>query len=262
MFRIPPAKELQSGTKTYVEGWNSHYYVNTLKSIPRWPPCYPLNLNNINNVQLFFAVVVFLKERIRNSGALIISMPVENLADIIQGSVNGVEAAQKKLYETYKGLCLKLIFRYIFNYEKAIDVLHDGFVKIYRNLYSFRQMDGPEGEWLFVAWIKRIMINTAIDQLKTASKDPALQQMPLEIWDIPDHSEKADKLILYRDMIMLIKQLPPDYRIVFNMFMIDGINQHDIAETLKIPVNTVKSKIKRSKAILRKNLHMEYSVYV
>lgn len=189
-------------------------------------------------------------------------MPVENLADIIQGSVNGLAADQKKLYETYKGLCLKLIFRYIFNYEKAIDALHDGFVKIYRNLHSFNLKDGPEGEWVFIAWIKRIMINTAIDQLKRHSRDTALEQLPPDIWDIPDNSEKADKLILYRDMIMLIRQLPRDYRIVFNMFMIDGINQNDIAETLKIPINTVKSKIKRSKAILRKQLQPEYSNYV
>ena len=191
-----------------------------------------------------------------------ISMPVENFADIIQGSRRGTAAAQKKLYESYKGFCLKLIFRYIFNYEKAIDVLHDGFVKIYRNLPSFRLVDGPECEWIFIAWIRRIMVNTAIDHLKSASKDPALEQIPNDIWEIPDNSEHADKLILYRDMIMLIRQLPPDYRIVFNMFMIDGINQQEIAETLKVPLNTVKSKIRRSKAILRKNLQTEYSYYV
>lgn len=178
-------------------------------------------------------------------------MQFQNLSDIIQGALRGNASAQQAMYNSYKGYCLKIIFRYIFNYEKAVDILHDGFVKVFHNLSSFKTADGPEEEWLFAGWIKRIMINTAIDALKKGRHDLAVSDISDDIWEIPDHNESADKLILYKDLILTIARLPPVYRIVFNMHVIDGISQQEISILLGIPVNTIKSKILRAKSILK-----------
>lgn len=71
------------------------------------------------------------------------------------------------------------------------------------------------------------------------------------LWEIPDRSQGADELLLYKDLISYVKRLPPMYRIVFNMYVIDGCNHFEIANTLGISIGTSKSNLSRARAILR-----------
>ena len=108
---------------------------------------------------------------------------------------------------------------------------------------------------MLAGWIKRIMINTSIDLLRKKMLLPEIGGIPDSVWDIKDKSASADQMTIYKDLILLVKKLPPAYRIVFNMQVIDGYTHIEIADTLGIPVNTSKSNLLRAKALMKKYLN-------
>ena len=112
---------------------------------------------------------------------------LENLRELIEACSKNHGASQKSLYERYYGYALKIVFRYVYRYEKATDVVNDGFVKLFRNIDRFVTDDYEHLEQRFMGWMKKIMINVAIDELRRSS-------MLVEIGGIPEHIwETADK---------------------------------------------------------------------
>ena len=101
-----------------------------------------------------------------------------------------------------------------------------------------------------MGWIKTIMINTAIDRLR---KDEFLPEIGLtsEGFWIEDRSQASDKALLYEDIIKEIKKLPPAYRAVFNMYVIDGFTHQEIAGQLGIAVGTSKSNLSKARGLLQ-----------
>ena len=168
---------------------------------------------------------------------------------------------QSMLYERYRGFALKTVFRYIYSYERAVDVTNDGFVKLLNHFSSFKCEEIENLEKVLMGWIRRIMINTSIDELRKGKLLPEIGLIPDDIWEIPDIGQ-ADQLILYKDLILIIKRLPPQYRIVFNMYVIDGFSHHEIADALSISVGTSKSSLSRARALLQKFIHEEEKVTV
>jgi RNA polymerase sigma-70 factor (ECF subfamily) len=146
------------------------------------------------------------------------------------------------------------VFRYIYRYEKAIDVVNDGFVKVFNHFDQFNPREEDDLEKQFMGWLKRIMINSAIDELRRNNMMPEIGGISEEVWDIPDHTYGADRLLLYRDLILLIKELPPNYRIVFNLYVIDGYTHAEIADMLSISIGTSKSSLSRARNILQSNI--------
>ncbi len=158
------------------------------------------------------------------------------------------------LYERYYGFALKAVFRYIYRYDKAVDVVNDGFIKFFTKIDQFKSGSEADTEKMMMAYLKRIMINTAIDELRRGKMTPEIGGIPDHVWDIPDNSENAEQLILYKELIVMIKELAPQYRSVFNLYVIDGYNHMEIADLLKIPVGTSKSCLSRAKALLQNNI--------
>lgn len=148
---------------------------------------------------------------------------------------------------------MKIVFRYIYRYEKAIDVMNDGFVKLFRSFDKFSMGDSDE-EAKLMGYMKRIMVNTAIDELRKEKMMPEIGGIPDYVWDMSSKDQDADQLLLYKDLIIMIKGLPPQYRIVFNMYVIDGYNHLEIADVMKIPVGTSKSCLSRARAMLQKSI--------
>ncbi len=161
---------------------------------------------------------------------------------------------QKMLYERFYGYALKIVFRYIFHYDKAVDVVNDGFVKLFQNFQKFESRDETHTEKLLMGWLKRIMVNTAIDELRRQHMLPEIGDLPDYVWQIADNSLAADQKILYKEVIEQVRKLPPSYRAVFNMHVIDGFSHQEIAKKLGISVGACKSNLSKARAQLKKIL--------
>ena len=179
---------------------------------------------------------------------------LEDIRRIITGCIANDHKYQKMFYERYRGYALKIVFRYIYRYEKAVDVSNDGFVKIFANISKFKPENEAAVDKILMGWIKRIMINVSIDELRKGSMLPEIGGIPENVWEIADNSQDADQLLLYKDLIILIKELPPTYRAVFNLYVIDGYTHSEIADLLNIAVGTSKSNLSKARVQLQKSI--------
>jgi RNA polymerase sigma factor (sigma-70 family) len=176
------------------------------------------------------------------------------LRELIDDCACNNSASQKKVYERYYGYALKIVFRYIYRYEKAVDTVNDGFVKLFRAIGKFNHDQVDEVEPLFLGWMKRIMINVSIDQLRRNHMVAEIGGIPEYVWDVPDKSQTPEQSMMYKELIALVKQLPPAYRSVFNMVVIDGMTHHEVSDMLGISIGTSKSNLSRARVLLQKNI--------
>ena len=177
---------------------------------------------------------------------------MENLKQLIEGCKKQEPRYQKILYERFYGYALKISFRYVYRYDIAVNVVNDAFVKLFRHFDKFRNEDDEILERMLMGWIRRIVINTAIDELRKNNMTPEIGGIPQHVWEEADKSQRADQLLLYKELISYVKSLPPIYRIVFNMFVIDGCSHLEIADALGITIGTSKSNLSRARVFLQK----------
>lgn len=179
---------------------------------------------------------------------------MERIDILITGCRNNNHHSQKTVYERYYGYSLKLVFRYIYRYERAVDVVNDGFVKFFTKIDQFQPGSPEINDQILMSYLKRIMINTAIDELRKGAMTPEIGGIPENVWEIPDQAENAEQLLLYKDLIKYIKELSPQYRAIFNLYVIDGYSHYEIADMLGIPVGTSKSCLSRARLLLQKKI--------
>lgn len=170
-----------------------------------------------------------------------------DLQHIVKACQKGDASAQKELYQSYKSLFMGIVRRYMKNDHDAEDVLIEGFMKIFKNINSFK------GEGSFEGWMKRIMVNESLMALRKKSNF----NLTVEISNIQiNEAAKAQDDLQYQDVIKLMDFLPLGYRTVFNMYVIEGYKHREIAEALGISINTSKSQLilakKRMKELLKK----------
>ncbi len=176
---------------------------------------------------------------------------LENIKETIQSCILNNHRDQKILYEQFYGYCLKTVFRYIFHYDKAVDIVNDGFIKIFRNLHKFEFKPDVNVQMLFMGWMRMIMVNTAIDYLRQNNFMPEIGNVPEHVWESQYTSQESDQAILYKELVREIRKLPPGYRAVFNMYVIDGYTHKEIAERLNISVGTSKSNLSKARVLLQ-----------
>jgi RNA polymerase sigma-70 factor (ECF subfamily) len=133
-----------------------------------------------------------------------------------------------------------------------VDVVNDGFIKIFRNFSKFTYTGTENLEMVFMGWIRRIMINTAIDVLRKDSLLPEIGSITEHVWMEEDKSQSSDQALLYKELINEVKKLPPSYRVVFNMYVVDGFTHQEIATQLGITVGTSKSNLFKAREHLKK----------
>lgn len=187
---------------------------------------------------------------------------MEHITRIIEGCIAKDYKCQKIVYEHYRGFVLRIIFRYIYRYEKAIDVMNDGFVKLFNSFHDFKPVNDEDNEKILMGYIKRIMINTSIDALRKGDMLPEIGGIPEHAWRIPSEATNPDQLLLYKDLIVLVKRLPPQYRMIFNLYVIDGYSHLEIAGMLNISVGTSKSGLSRARSILQHSIKMIESAII
>ncbi len=171
---------------------------------------------------------------------------------LLKGCLKGNRKAQNQLYQKYKRLMFGICLRYARNREEAEDILQDGFVKIYSDLYQYR----PTGA--LGAWMRRVMVNTALMHIRKRKKlfvDADMQQIANTYTN--DDGNDIFSQFRAKALVLMIQQLPDGYRAVFNLYVIEGYSHQEIAEQLGISVNTSKSQLSRAKGVLRKLLEQE-----
>lgn len=151
---------------------------------------------------------------------------------------------QEMLYNRYAPVMYGVSLRYTDSTAEAQDILQEGFIKVFRHLGKFRQEGSFEG------WIRRIMVNTAIEHFR--KKKPSAPVSEKEAYNIEETDASALDQLAEKDIIELIARLPPGYRTVFNLFVIEGFNHKEIAAMLQITEGTSKSQLARAKAALQK----------
>jgi len=174
--------------------------------------------------------------------------PMLDEKEIIDGCCRKDKKAQKALFDRYKSVLLGVCIRYSDRREEAEDILQDGFVKIYVNIQDFA------GKGSFINWMKKIMINTAITHYHRNLKHQYHQDINgIRETDISGYKfEMAD--FTKEELLNVITHLPEGYRMVFNLYAVEGYKHKEIAELLDIDVNTSKSQYSRARSLIRKKL--------
>ncbi len=169
-----------------------------------------------------------------------------NEETMIEGCKKKNRQAQEQLFRHYSGKMYALCCRYIKDKMEAEDVLITSFTKL------FERIDQYKGDGSFEGWIRRIIVNESLTYLrKNRSMYAELdieEAYPIILMDNLDTKFEAE------DLLALIKELPTGYKIVFNLFAIDGYSHKEIAEQLGITENTSKSQLSRARVILQRLL--------
>jgi len=167
----------------------------------------------------------------------------------IEGCKNRDRDSFKMLYKRYAPILLGICFRYSNSKAEAEDVLQEGFIKIYNKIDSFKGLGSFEG------WLKRIMVNTAINNYKSSLKHNFHEDLDEKLIAIEeDNHIELDDGISKEKLVKIIQELPTGYQLVFNMFVLDGLTHQEIADELSISVNTSKSQLFKARKQLRKRI--------
>jgi len=167
-------------------------------------------------------------------------------SDLIQGCIAGNRQTQEILYKQFSPKMYSVCLRYSGNVEDANDLLQEGFIKIFKNLDKFR------GDGSFEGWMRRIFVNTSIEHFRKKVKlynVTEVQENTVEDVELNVLDSMAEK-----DIILLVNELSPGYKAVFNMHVIEGYSHKEIATILGITEGTSKSQLARAKGVLKKSL--------
>ncbi len=167
--------------------------------------------------------------------------------ELIKACRKGDRQAQELLYRRYSPKLFGVCLRYASNRAEAEDFLQEGFIKIFRNLYKYK----PTGS--FSAWLYRLMVNVALEKIRQNQKRKNQMSLDDLVYE-PEVSEDIFSGFGARTIIKMVQQLPEGYRIVFNLYVVEGYSHKEIAELLDITESTSKSQLSRAKASLRKLL--------
>ena len=166
--------------------------------------------------------------------------------DIIRGCLQNNPTMQKMLYDKYAAKLYGIALRYAHEQEEAKDILQDGFVKIFQNLSKYK------GTGAFEGWLRRIIVNTAIEHYRKKNNTYEIQDTHEE--SVTDRDTSALDKMAAADILKMVKALPNGYRTVFNLFAIEGYSHKEIAEMLNISEGTSKSQYARAKGLLQEKI--------
>ncbi len=176
-------------------------------------------------------------------------MSKDNLL-LIKKILEGNKAAMEALYGQHKQHWFRLCLRYGKNRSQAQDIFQEGLIAVFRDL---KQFDSRRGT--FRNWSNRVMVNAALRYLKKHHWQQSFEDLSI-VESKATFSEGILDRISAKELTLVIQQLPSGYRIVFNMYEIEGYTHKEIAETLNISVGTSKSQLSKAKKLLRQKLEI------
>ncbi len=176
---------------------------------------------------------------------------------IIRACAKGKRKAFNKLYEMYAPKMLGVCLRYGKSYAEAEDVLQEGFIKVFQKIESFAFQGSFDG------WIRRVMVNTAINHYHAQKKyyeNELYASSSEEEGERMETDNGFDEEQIPSEILMaMIQNLPAGYKMVFNLYVFEGMTHADIASTLNISENTSKTQLFKARNKLKKEILKKYA---
>ena len=174
----------------------------------------------------------------------------EELDILLKGCKRGKPRSQEALYRRFASAMYGICMQYASSEEDAQDILQEGFIKV------FNKLDQVKNPAAFPGWIRRVMINTALEKYRS-------QVILQRVDDVKDDltNEVGNSVLenlTSHELVDLIQSLTPRYRMVFNLYAIEGYNHKEISEELGISVGTSKSNLSRARVILQEKIKNIY----
>ncbi len=166
---------------------------------------------------------------------------------LVEACLRGERSAQKRLYDLYAQRMMPICIRYTNDRDSAIDLLHDGFVKVFAHLNDFKF------EGSFDGWVRRIFVNTALGQLRKLSEQPYTVDVE-EARGLSYSDYSVLDSMSAEEIMQCVARLPESYRVVFNMFAIDGYSHREIAEHLNMTESSSRVYFLRARKLLQEML--------
>lgn len=165
---------------------------------------------------------------------------------LIKRCLNKDLHAQKELYHLFAPKMLAVCYRYAYDQLEAEDILQEGFIKVFSQLHKYLHKGSLEG------WIRRIMVHTAIDHVRKERKFRF--QLQIDEVETDTIMEKEWDQLYFEDITKLIQELPDGFRIVFNLYAIEGYSHKEIAKKLNITSSTSRSQYARARSLLQQKI--------
>jgi RNA polymerase sigma-70 factor (ECF subfamily) len=174
----------------------------------------------------------------------------EKLDILLKGCKRGKRGSQEELYRRFASAMYGLCLQYANNEEDAQDILQDGFIKVFAKLEQVKNPAALPG------WIRRVIINTALEKYRSQVILQRVDDVKEEIGESPGNGAFED--LTCEELVGLIQTLSPRYRMVFNLYAIEGYSHREISEALGISTGTSKSNLSRARAILQEKIKTMY----
>lgn len=159
---------------------------------------------------------------------------------------SGERKAQELLYKQLASKMMGVCMRYATDRMEAEDMLQNGFIRVFQKINDYR------GEGSFEGWVRRIMVHSSIEYYRKHHR--MMQAVDMDEIDEPSANPLAAARLDANDLIALIQQLAPGYRIVFNLYAIEGYSHREIGEIVGITEGASKSQLSRARAILKEQV--------
>ncbi len=170
-----------------------------------------------------------------------------SLMEVVEDCLRGKESAMKKFYEHFHGFALSVCMSYCENRDDALEIMNDGFLKVFKNLDKIENIERIK------PWLRRIMINVAIDHFRKNVKKQSTQ-LSENVAD-PNYGDASVYAKLSSEDIMkAVQSLPTNYRMVFSLYAIEGYSHKEIGEMLKIAESTSRANLSLANGLLREKL--------
>jgi RNA polymerase sigma-70 factor (ECF subfamily) len=157
------------------------------------------------------------------------------------------------LYQHYSGKMFAVCLYYAGNKTEAEDFLHNGFIKVFEHIKQYQKRG------VFDAWMRKIFMHTALEKFR-AKKQLLISNAKEDVLQLESKQEDALSKISAADLTALIQQLSPAYRMVFNLYAVEGYSHKEVANLLGISEGTSKSNLSRARAILQKQVKEKFEL--
>ena len=172
---------------------------------------------------------------------------LEPNAMLIEGCSRGDRHSQSQLYALLMQKMFVVCLRYSKTREEAEEILQEGFIKVFEFIHQYKFAGSFEG------WVRKIMVNCALQKYRSKKLHAVVDIDPATIENIGN--ENIISQIGTKELLKMVQQLPPSYRMVFNLYVFEGMKHREIAAHLNISEGTSKSNLSDARAILQKAVH-------